>query len=318
MNKFRLFLTLFLLSAMITACDGTKPIPATETEKKSAYWEMKSYIDSHLLKKVLPHYFENLGDGEQPLTPKDYKMLSFSMNSRDRTNKTQVFEKGLSYADKEPAFPTVDPIVIRMKPVINELMAALTEAYDYYDAKDYVDDNFAKGKELHARIRQAAAELYPIKDEFDLAMNNLDTELRKVHLENYKDDKQNIDYTRLKFVVDAEALSAELARQGITAANVLDLDMNAFKPKYDVLVEDFKILTQQYQDISAKNSMDKYKYEKFVEAAKEVKAAASEIVERVNKKEKVKNIPSPNDYKAEHPSGTPEKFSNKVAGLIRA
>lgn len=316
MNKFRLFLTLILLSALITACDGARPIPATEAEKESAYWKMSSYLNSHLLEKVLPHYFENLGGGEQPVMQKDsgYKMLSFSANSRNRTNKTEVFEKSLSYADKEPAFPTVDPIVIRMKPVINELMAALTEAYNYYDAKDYVDDNFAKGKELHTRIRQAAAELYPMRDEFKWAMNNLDTELRKVHLENYKDDKQSIDYTRLKFVVDAEALSAELARQGLTAANVLDLDMNAFKPKYDVFVENFRVLTQQYQDISAKNSMDKYKYEKFVEAAKEVKAAASEIVERVNKKEKVKN----NENKAEHPSGTPEKFSSKVASLIRA
>ncbi|MBU7316713.1 DUF3829 domain-containing protein [Paenibacillus oleatilyticus] len=315
MNKVQLFLTLILLSALITACGGPRPMAATEPEKERAYWAMKDYIDSHLIEKVLSDYFENLGDGEQPVIPKDfdYKMRSFSTYKGSRTNKTELLDRSLSYVDKKPVFPTVDPIVIRMRPVINELKAALAEAYDYYEMKNYVDDNFAKGKELHARIRQAWAALYPIREEFSAAMRNLGAELRKAHLESYTSDKQDFRYSTLKLVVDAEAMSAELSHQGITADNVLDLDMNAFKPKYDVLVEDLKIVTQQYQVMVDKDSSDKYKYEKYVNAAKEVKAAASEMVERVNKQEKVEKVPSPNDY--QYPSGTPEKFSSKVGSV---
>ncbi|WP_054972271.1 DUF3829 domain-containing protein [Paenibacillus sp. A3] len=316
MNKVRLFLTLVLLIALITACGGPRPIAATESEKERAYWEMKNYIDSHLIEKVLSDYFENLGDGEQPAIPKDfdYKMLSFSTYKGNRTNKTEILDKSLSYADKKPVFPTVDPIVIRMKPVINELKAALAEAYDYYEMKNYVDDNFAKGKELHARIRQAWVAFYPIREEFSVAMRNLGAELRKAHLESYTSDKQDFRYSTLKLVVDAEALSAELSRQGIMADNMLDLDMNAFKPKYDLLVEDLKIVAQQYQDIVDKNSSDKYRYQKYVEAAKEVKASASEMVERVNKQEKVEEKPSSNDY--QYPRGTPEKFRSKVGSFV--
>ncbi len=286
---------------------------AKEVEKYNAYVQLNNFMTGRL-DQVLNRYFEKLGDGEQPIIEKHFGFTMLSISASDKT----ALNKQFGYAEKTPAFPAVDPVVMKLKPVMNDLIAILSEADDYYETKGYVDDNFAKSKELHTKIVKATDAYYAVGDEFLTAMAEMGTERRKEDLKKYQDNDEQIRYSALKFLIDAEALSAETDEQGITARNILDLDMGKFKAKYDVLVEDLNLLTQHSQDESRlkKEGFDSHYLKRYVDEAKKVKVAASEIIERVNRKSKVDDFHLKNRFFTENQDGTPEKFSKTLRGAI--
>ncbi|WP_010500140.1 YiiG family protein [Paenibacillus elgii] len=351
MKKFSSFVALALLCTMFTACSNLKmnrpaaePNGTTadktsgstasgesgknkndsaniealeetmEIEKYNAYVQLNNYMTGRL-DQVLTRYFEKLGDGEQPIIGKHFSFTMLSISANDKS----ALNKQFGYAEKTPAFPTVDPAVVKLKPVMNELVAILSEAHDYYETKGYVDDNFAKSKELHTKIVKAVDGYYAASGEFLKAMASMGAERRQQNLKKYQDNDEQIRYNALKFLIDAEALSAEMEEQGVTAKNILDLDMGKFKPKYDVLVEDLKNLTQLSQDEkwAKKERLRSDLVEDYVDEAKEVKVAASEIIERVNKKREVDELDLSNRFFLENRDGTPEQFNMKLRDAIK-
>lgn len=287
---------------------------AMEIEKYNAYVQLNNYMTGRL-EQVLTRYFEKLGDGEQPIIGKHFSFTMLSVSANDKS----ALNKQFGYADKTPAFPTVDPAVVKLKPVMNELVAILSEAHDYYETKGYVDDNFAKSKELHTKIVKAADGYYAASGEFLKAMASMGAERRQESLKKYQDNDQQLRYSALKFLMDAQALSAEMEEQGVTAKNILDLDMGKFKAKYDVLVEDLTNLTQLSQDAmrAKKEGLRSDLVEDYVDEAKEVKVAASEIIERVNKKSAVDEFDLSNSFFLENRNGTPEKFKKTLRDAIQ-
>lgn len=286
---------------------------AKEVEKYNAYVQLNNYMTGRL-DQVLNRYFERLGDGEQPIIEKHFSFTMLSISASDKS----ALDKQFGFADKTPAFPAVDPAVVKLKPVMNDLIAILSEAHDYYETKGYVDDNFVKSKELHTKIVKATDAYYAAGDEFLTAMANMGAERRKESLKKYQDNDEQLRYSALKFLIDAEALSAEMEEQGVTAKNILDLDMGKYKAKYDVLVEDLNNLTQHSQDDTRvkKEGFDSHYLKRYVDEAKKVKVTASEIIERVNKKSKVDDFHLKNRFFTENQDGTPEKFSKTLRGAI--
>ncbi|WP_090673231.1 YiiG family protein [Paenibacillus tianmuensis] len=338
MKKLNSFIALALVCSMFTGCSNLKlnrpaeePSGATasggagsnkndganseamEVEKYNAYVNLNNYMTSRF-DQVLNDYFEKLGDGEQPIIEKNF---SFTMLSITASNKTDLNNQ-FGFAEKTPAFSAVDPTVVKLKPVMNDLIVILSEAHDYYETKGYVDDNFAKSKELHTKIVKAKDAYYAAANEFLKAMTSLGAENRQKSLKKYQEQDEQIRYSALKFLADAEALSAEMEGQGVTAANILDLNMDKYKAKYDVLLEDFKNLSQHVQDDSRvkKEELDIHSLKRYVDEAKNVKVAASEIIERVNKKEKVSDFDLKNRFFVENREGTPEKFSKTLSTAI--
>ncbi|MFB6365689.1 YiiG family protein [Paenibacillus elgii] len=340
MKKLNSFIALALVCSMFTGCSNLKwnrpaavPSGATasgsgesgsnkndganseamEVEKYNAYVQLNNYMTGRF-DQVLNDYFEKLGDDEQPIIGKNFSFTMLSVSASDKTNLNNQF----GFAEKTPAFSAVDPTVVKLKPVMNDLIAILSEAHDYYETKGYVDDNFAKCKELHTKIVKSKDAYYAAANEFLKAMTSLGAEQRQQSLKKYQEQDEQIRYSALKFLVDAEALSAEMEEQGVTAANILDLNMDKYKAKYDVLVEDFKNLSQQAQDDSRvkKEELDSHSLKRYVDEAKKVKVAASEIIERVNKKEKVSDFDLKKRFFTENREGTPEKFSKTLSTAI--
>ncbi|WP_088833592.1 YiiG family protein [Paenibacillus tyrfis] len=350
MKKFSSFVALALLCTMFTACSnlkinrpaaepsgttadkpsggeasgesGTKKSDganiealeeAMEIGKYNAYVQLNNYMTGRL-DQALNRYVDKLGDGEQPIIEKHFSFTMLSISANDKNNLNKQF----GFAEKTPAFPAVDPAVVKLKPVMDDLIAVLSEAHDYYETKGYVDDNFAKCKELHPKIIKARDAYYAAADEFLKAMAGMGAERRQQSLKKFQDNDEQVRYNALKFLADAEALSVEMEEQGVTAKNILDLDMGKFKAKYDVLVEDLKNLTQQSQDDARvqKERLRSDYLKRYVDEAKEVKVAASEIIERVNKKSKVDDFDLSNRFFLENRDGTPEKFNKKLQGAI--
>ncbi|MCM3270528.1 YiiG family protein [Paenibacillus elgii] len=350
MKKFSSFVALALLCTMFTACSNLKmnrpaaePSGTTadkpsgdasgESDKKksdganiealeeamevgkyNAYVGLNNFMTGRL-DQVLTDYFDKFGDEEQPVIDKNFSFTMLSISSSD----AKALETQFGFADKAPAFPAIDPVVVRLKPAMNDLTAILSEAREYYKTKGYVDDHFAKAKEMHPKIVKAADAYYAVADEYLKAMAGMGAQRKKESLKKFQENDEQIRYGALKFLVDAQALSAEMEEQGVTAKNILDLDMEKFRAKYDPLVDDLKNLTQHAQDEKRlkKEKIESYNLNSYIEEAQKVKVAASDIIERVNKKREVDEFHLKNRFFTENQDGTPEKFEMTLRDAIQ-
>lgn len=342
MKKLSRFILLALLSTMLISCSNLKPSSSTpapsstpesktatateqpkaeseqqikkkELEKYNAYVGLNNVMMGRI-QEVLIDYFEEVGMEAEPVIEKHF---SYTMLSISSYNKSDV-EKYLAYADQKPEFAQLDPSVVKLKPVINELISVLSEAHEYYEIKGYVDDKFAKSKELHTKIVNTYKTYETISNEFFDALEVMEEERTKAELKALQDADKMLRYSTIKTLLDAEEVAKEFETQGITAKNILELDLEKFKVKYNVLVEDLKALTEYSQDAArVKNEgFDSYNLESYVEKIKELKVAATNVIDRVNKKKKVDDFHLDSSFFTENQEGTPENFNKHLGEAI--
>ncbi|MFB9330810.1 YiiG family protein [Paenibacillus aurantiacus] len=314
-RKLSFFMVIIMLGAMLSACSSTSSTldqavagvtsgESKKIEKYNAYVGLNNLMTGRI-NEVLVHYFEKFGADQQPVIEKNLSFIMIGVAETER----EVIDKANGYTASQPAFANADPVVIKLTPVIKDLLSVLDEMKAYYDSRGYVDDDFAKGKQLHAKLVSANIAYETVAKQYFTALQNLGNEQRQAELQKRKDADQQIMYSALKFMIDAEAVSIEMEEQGINAGNVLQLDMTKFKAKYDMMTEDLNALTTIAKDkkriqIEGVNS---FSIENYVHSATELKAAASKIIERINKKQPV----SETDLNGQFLSttdGTPENF----------
>jgi len=91
----------------------------------------------------------------------------------------------------------------KFKPMADDLLAACTEvvnvhseAQKYYEAEDYKDDDYARGKEIHARMRTAAGKYYKAIEVMDAALSEEEDKVAVTELEQFSKDKSYSYYMR--------------------------------------------------------------------------------------------------------------------------
>jgi len=286
-----------------------------EVEKYNAYVGLNNIITGSL-DNVTNRYFEQLGTEESPKIGKNFSFTMLSFSSTDKSN----LDKYLAYSDKKPEFTEIDPIVVKLKPVLQDLIAVLSEGHEYYDIKGYVDDQFAKSKELHTELLKITDAYEPIRDEFLDAMYIMGEEQTQLTLKELQEEDQMIRYSSLQLILSAEAIDDEMADQDIAADNVLNLDLEKYKAKYDVFVENMNKLNEYAKDEARikKEGIDGYTLEQFVKKVKELKVSATNIVDRVNKKKKVDDFNLQSSFFRETQEGTPENFAKNLGQTINS
>ncbi|USB32694.1 YiiG family protein [Paenibacillus sp. YPG26] len=323
MKKLLLCLAIIMLAAMLSACSsgtsttnqavpGVTPGESKQIEKHNAYVKLNNLMTGRI-NEVLNSYFNKFGTGKQFVTDKNFGFIMLDVAESER----QVIDQANSYTDKQPAFADVDPAVVKLTPVIKDLLSVLDDLKVYYDTKGYVDDQFAKGKQLHTKLLSANLAYEAAAKTYFTALQKLANEQRQAELQKLKDTDQQIRYNALKFMIDAEAVAIEIDEQGINASNVLKLDMKKFRAKYDIMTADLNTLITISKDKERiqGEGVNSFTIKNYVDAATEAKAAASKIVERVNKKEPV----SDSDLKGQFlhtTDGTPENFNYKLSKAI--
>ncbi|MNI47295.1 hypothetical protein D3C73_1018070 [compost metagenome] len=229
----------------------------------------------------------------------------------------EVVDKANGYTASQPAFANADPLVIKLTPVLKDLLSVLDDMKAYYDTRGYVDDDFAKGKQLHTKLVNANLAYETVANQYFTALQKLGNEQRLAELQKLKDADQQIRYNALKFMIDAEATAIEMDEQGITAGNVLQLDMTKYKAKYDIMTADLSALMTILKDKERiqKEGINSFSIENYVHSATEAKAAASKIIERINKKEPVSDSDLNGQF-LNTTDGTPENFNYLLSKAV--
>ncbi|MFS0838801.1 YiiG family protein [Paenibacillus sp. 1P03SA] len=322
MRKLSFFIACIVLSVMLSACSaisstvnqaaGVTTEESKKIEKYNAYVGLNNLMTGRV-NEVLVHYFKKFGADQQPVIEKN---LSFIMLGVAQTER-EVIDKANGYTASQPAFANADPVVTQLTPVIKDLLSVLDDMKAYYDSRGYVDDDFAKGKQLHTKLVSANSAYETAAKQYFTALQKLGNEQRQAELQKLKDTDQQIRYNALKFMIDAEAAAIELDEQGITAGNVLQLDMTKFKAKYDIMTEDLNALTTIAKDKQRiqTEGVNSFSIENYIHAATEAKAAASKIIERINKKQPVSNSDLNGQF-LRTTEGTPENFNYLLSKAI--
>ncbi|WP_426446268.1 YiiG family protein [Paenibacillus sp. S-38] len=315
MRKLSFFIAIIGLGAMLSACSaisstadqavaGVTSDESKKIEKYNAYVGLNNLMTGRI-NEVMDHYFEKFGVDQQPVIEKNLSFIMIGVAAAER----EVIDKANGYTASQPAFANADPVVIQLTPVIKDLLSVLDDMKAYYDSKGYVDDDFAKGKQLHTKLVSANLAYGTVAKEYFTAMQKLGNEQRQAELQKLKDADQQIRYNALKFMIDAEATAIEMDEQGITAGNVLQLDMTKFKAKYDMMTEDLNALVTIAKDKKRiqTEGVNSFSIENYIHSATEAKAAASKIIERINKKQPVSDSDLNGQF-LNTTDGTPENF----------
>lgn len=323
MRKLSFVVAIIMLGAMLSACSaitstgdrattGVTSGESKEIEKYNAYVGLNNLMTGRI-NEVLVHYFEKFGVDTQPVIEKNFSFIMLDVAETER----EVVDKANGYTTSQPAFGSADPVVIKLTPVIKDLLSVLDEMKAYYDTRGYVDDNFATGKQLHTKLMSANLAYETVANQYFTALQNLSNEKRLAELQKLKDSDQQIRYNALKFMIDAEATAIEMSEQGITAGNVLKLDMTKFKAKYDVMTADLNALMAISKDKKQiqKEGVNAFSIENYVHSATEAKAAASKIIERINKKEPVSDSDLSGQF-LHTTDGTPENFNYQLSKAV--
>ncbi|CAH2214808.1 YiiG family protein [Tepidibacter aestuarii] len=274
-------------------------------EKYTSYIALDNFITGKL-KNSLNYYFEKFGDTPEIKVDKNSDIYTGTLLE---VKKIEV-QESLKYAFKKPFFNDLDNYVKALDPKLKELIDLLDEADSYYKLKSYIDDDFVKGKALHKKIYLKYNEFEPLAKKFSSHFEVVFLDKSREDLENFKKNDFMIRYYALSVILKAKSLESELNNQGITCENISDLNIDKFKEKYNLLVQDTNKFLEYSKDLDRieKEKLDpNFEYANvFKYRITDVKAAATDILTRAQNGNKNKN----KDY------GTPEYYTKKIKDAV--
>ena len=181
---------------------------------------------------MINSYFEYV-DFQEEFTPlqEDYWCLScISTFYTDMDRANELIEQ-----KKEKA--PVDEAYQALYPVMKELAESLDAVEAYTDEESYREDDYAKGKELHAIIWKDYAEYETLGNEFLDKLDVLVSEQYQENLENLKAEGLEATYAFNVLIDTAQEIQMAIYEQEIDDTQLMNLDVEALAPLYDQYLE---------------------------------------------------------------------------------
>ncbi len=218
-------------------------------------------------------------------------------------------------ADAQPDDADLEAAAKAFADAVSEAHTVVNDAHKYYDEKNYKDDAFAKGKELHPKLT-AVFEKF---NEADVKLRDLVGEkndaLQVRELERIeKEMGKNLMWHNKNIMV----LAKKVVRAGdVPYSPTLELDLATFEP----LVTEFETAVdeaQKYSDANKEEAGSVTMYSSFLSQADEMKKAAKELMRR--KRDNTEFTKSDLDRLATGPAewveGSPAKLSKHYNDLV--
>ena len=215
----------------------------------------------------------------------------------------------------KPLMKELDGPAAELIPVAENLNVLLSSAYDYYNAKDYKEDNFVKGQELHKKILAEIPKFEAAAKKFSAALENKETTIIVQELNNAKKNGQELTYNKILVLLSMKKIMAELERQNISAANIISTDLTKIKPLYEEFAAAQKALRDTANSNKYKNETIVILSNEFIGRTTDFKTEMIELIERVEAK---KALSESELERPESTRGTPEKLHNTRGSAIDA
>lgn len=352
MKKAVLWLTAAVLALGVTGCDSAIPIPGlgigkeagketteketakkdtakndtkeeeTETEEEAEgaavddYTKYNAYIDVNnmmldRLEFVIGSYFDDVDFQEEfTLYDEDYWCNSLG------DYYIEMIDEAYALVDKKPEYPELDKAYKDLYPVMRELMEDLDAVHEYTDLKGYVDDDYAKGEELHAAIWKNVNLYLILSETFYDEMTEVADKQRELDLATYKETGYMAHYYSMKVLVTAQEIQSAIYDQGVTDENIIELDIEALRPLYDQFVEEVEECLKYFNDDEQLRKEGYYGISSlYTSALKDTKVSLTEMFKRVEEQKPLTDM----DWTIHESiprTGTIGEFESELSDLI--
>lgn len=176
---------------------------------------------------------------------------------------------------KAPEVAEIEQAAEKYRTEYQALEAKVQTAYAYYDQKDYKDDKYAKGKEMHAPLMAAFAAFESANKTFEGLVVTLNEEVAARELERVsKDPERQLEYRGRKLT--------SVAKEVVKASNVESLsalDGTLYASKVENLsaaIEDLETYVTSHPEEAEKAQGE----DRLLSEGKELQKAAKELLRR--------------------------------------
>lgn len=212
---------------------------------------------------------------------------------------------------------SLDRAYLELYPVMRDLAEALDEVYDYTDMKSYLDDDYAKGKELHARIWNDYASYETLAETFINELSVVADQKRDENLERLKEEGYEATYAFTKLITTGQEIQTAIYEQEIDDSQLTSLDIEALQPLYDQYVEEVQTCLNYLADSEAMENegyptMSAY-YSSFERNIRESKTALTDLFQRVRDQKGLESYELNSAFAAD---GSIENFFDTLSNII--
>ena len=220
----------------------------------------------------IDRYIENLGKDHELKKGGEYTL----------TSKYSFWENVKKLPTAKPSIKELDDVAAELIPVAENLDGLLASAGEYYKTKNYNDDKYAKGQELHKKIIAEISKFEAASNKSYAALENKETIIVVQELNKAKKEGDELTYNKIQMSLLMAKIIDEFIQNDISAINVLSTDLTKIKSLYQEFSEAQKSLRD-----TANN--DKYKEQAktlgdYIEKTTEFKTAMIELIDRVEAK----------------------------------
>ncbi len=252
---------------------------ALEMEKWNSYVDLANFVDP-VVRYYLASYMEHF-PGSRYTRPG----ASFHYDFEDVRNPVVAPEKAIraarSNAHKGTAHE-LDILVQLYAPALDSLYRVLRESNDYYMSKDFLHDGFARGKELHARVVEAAKAYAPLEEAFFTALKDEEARMLEREIVALRQNGHRVQPAMLMVIAQGRRMEAELGRRERPQPN-----LDRLRPFYDELSEALSELEATVADPVQidQEGLDRKNTLEMLDSARELQHAAATLLENVQEPE---------------------------------
>lgn len=201
----------------------------------------------------------------------------------------------------KPPLPEIEAAAVDYRTSIEALAPLLKQAHDYYDRKDFKDDKFAKGIELHPKLMAAFAAFEKANKPFDDKVTALNEQIGQRQLARLKERPDR----KLQYLIEKSVDDAKKIVKFTDIDNIDQLDAAA----YNAALEAYQKSFTEFDTYAAQNKAEADKVmmlSMFKSAGEDYLKTAKDLMRRKRDNK---------DFAKE--SGHPEHMDGHPAHLIK-
>ena len=233
-------------SASQSSSQSDTSTETTDFRKYNAYSDVAS--DVLEMDSLLAVYFTVVQDQPEFALAEgmDYSMLSdvFSGYMPVKFN----MESAMSYNDEEPAYPEQDALLLDLQQPYYDMQEVLQDISVYLTYEDYLEDDLAQAKQLHATLYETVSAFDAAAWPFVEAMDALDQATEQQALDSLKADGMYIAFYSRTIINLCNEMDSDIWAQVETSETLPALDMTTLEELYTQYQEAYANLTQALDD----------------------------------------------------------------------
>ena len=292
-----------------------EPAGLTEEEEQELY-NLYIRVNNSILDSVnssLSRYFNYIEYQEEFVKPDGYYDC-YSISEYDFESIQKIDELVAKKTEKSE----MDEAYITLSPLIQEIGTVLNEIDAYTEEEAYLEDDYAKGAELHASLWKSCEAYENASIDFVVILNDVAAEQRAQDMEMMKEEGYVVTYSLMSMITTAQEIQVAIYDQGIEDDSMmLDLDTEALQPLYDQYMEEVETALAYLEDEEALRNegypTQSGYYKTFKEAAENSAEELKEIFRKVAEQEPVSGYSIANAFMVD---GSISGFDSKVSAMI--